>query len=326
MSDGAIGTPALRHNTQFIALHSFMVSTSPPIEDQLQRVIDWLRYASSQLAKHPVFFGHGTDNSMDEAAALVLGALDLPPDVAAPYLDGVLVAEERDHLATLLQRRIQDRVPVPYLLGWCWYAGYQFAVNEEVLIPRSPLFELIDQRCHPWLASEPSRILDLCTGSGCLAILLALAFPEAQVDASDLSAAALEVARVNRDKFGLQEQLRLLQGDGLQACAEQRYDLILTNPPYVATAEHQSLPAEYTHEPAMALESGADGLDFVRQLLRQAPRHLNPQGVLICEVGSATSALIQEFPQLPFNWLEFDVGGDGVFVLTREELLLLDEE
>lgn len=318
--------PSLRHNTQFIVSLSFMVSTLTSTEEQLPRVIDWMRYATTQLAQQPVFFGHGTDNALDEAAALVLGALDLPPDIDAAYLDGSLLAEERACLSALLQRRIQDRVPVPYLLGWCWYAGYKFAVNEAVLIPRSPLFELIEQRCHPWLAAEPRRILDLCTGSGCLAVLLALAFPEARVDASDLSDAALKVAHTNRENFGLQEQLQLLQGDGLQACEGERYDLIVTNPPYVATAEHRDLPAEYAHEPGMALESGSDGLDFVRRMLREAPAHLNEDGVLICEVGSAMPALMEAFPQLPFNWLEFEVGGDGVFVLTREELLLLHKE
>lgn len=321
-----MGTPALRHNTQFIALHSFMVLTAASNEGQLHRVIDWMRYAATQLARHPVFFGHGTDNALDEAAALVLGALDLPPDIDAIYLQGVLLDEERACLSTLLQRRIHDRVPVPYLLGWCWYAGYKFFLNDQVLIPRSPLFELIEQRCHPWLPAQPQRILDLCTGSGCLAVLLAMAFPQAQVDASDLSSAALQVAQANRDHFGLQDQLRLLQGDGLAACAGERYDLIVSNPPYVASAEHQALPAEYVHEPDMALESGADGLDFVRELLRCAAAHLTAHGVLICEVGSAMPAVIEAFPQLPFNWLEFEVGGDGVFVLTRDELLLLNKD
>jgi len=221
-------------------------------------------------------------------------------------------------------------VPVAYLTGEAWFCGLPFVVNNKVLIPRSPIGELIEQGFVPWLQEEPQRILDLCTGSGCIAVALAHAFANSAVDASDLSDEALAVARQNVTSHGLQEQVTLLQGDGLDAVGHQvaqhgRYDLIVSNPPYVDADDMAALPPEYRHEPAMALESGVDGLDFVRRLLRDAPGYLSEQGLLIVEVGNSAQALEAAFPQVPFTWLEFERGGSGVFLLHYDDLPQQDD-
>ena len=306
---------------------SFAPGSAPvplPIADAAalySRPLDLIRHAVSRFEQAGLHYGHGTTCALDEAAALVLGALHLPPDMPDLYLQATLAPAERTQVLELIERRVNERLPLPYLLGWCWYAGQRFEVSADTLIPRSPLFEWIAEEGSHWLAQPPRRALDLCTGSGCLAILLAQAFPEAQVDASDISPAALEVAARNVARHGLQEQVRLLQGDGLAACGEARYDLILSNPPYVPAGEYAALPAEYGHEPRLALEAGDDGLDFVRGLLRAAPDYLNEGGLLVCEVGSAAMALDALCTQWPLTWLDFETGGDGVFLISREDLL-----
>lgn len=296
------------------------LNPAPAVQD-FNRPVDLIRYAISQFEAAGLHYGHGTTCALDEAAALVLGALHLPPDLPDIYLQGRLTTAESSAVLRLIEKRTQERCPVPYLLGWCWYAGEKFSVSPEVLIPRSPIFELVEQHFSPWLAQMPERILDLCTGSGCLAILMAKAFPGVAVDAADISPAALAVAQKNVQQHGLGAQLELLEGDGLSACGDRRYDLIVSNPPYVPSAEYAELPAEYTHEPRLGLESGDDGLDFVRQMLRMAPASLNEGGVLVCEVGSAASAVLDEYGDWPLTWLDFETGGDGVFLITREDLV-----
>lgn len=287
----------------------------------MNRPVDLIRFAISQFEAAKIHYGHGTTCALDEAAALVLGALHLPPDLPDLYLQGRLTDAEIKRVIGLIDKRTNERVPLPYLLGWCWYAGEKFAVSTDVLVPRSPIFELIEQQFSPWLQRTPDRMLDLCTGSGCLAILMAHAFPGVPVDAADLSPAALAIAQQNVTEHALKDQVELLEGDGLLACGERRYDLIVSNPPYVPSEEYADLPAEYGHEPRMALEAGSDGLDFVRQMLRMAPASLSEAGVLICEVGSAAHSVMEEFGDWPLTWLDFETGGDGVFVISREELV-----
>lgn len=293
--------------------------------DELRTCRDFLRFGETCLRRGEVFHGHGFDDPWDEVLQLLLHVLHLPHDSDPRLLDARLLRSEREALVALLRKRVNERVPTPYLTGEAWFCGLPFKVNEQVLIPRSPIAELIENNFQPWLTDEPQRLLDLCTGSGCIAIALAHAFPYADVDASDLSEAALAVAQENVERHGLAEQVSLFQGDGLEAVASVAaanggYDLIVSNPPYVDAEDMASLPQEYRHEPSLALESGADGLDFTRQLLARAADFLNPGGLLVVEVGNSAPALEAAFPQLPFTWLEFERGGDGVFLLTREQL------
>lgn len=290
----------------------------PP--ENLVTVGDALRWAEAELADAGVFLGHGTDSFHDEAVALLLYVLDLHWDTDADVLSEPMPGEALQRLAELLGRRIDERVPVPYLTGTAWFAGLEFRVDERVLIPRSPLAELIEQGFAPWLDPERvTRVLDLCTGSGCIAIACAHAFPEAIVDASDIDAGALEVCRENIVRYGLQERVRVYQGDGLTPVAG-RYELIVCNPPYVDATDMATLPAEYRHEPEHALASGGDGLDFTRGLLAHAADYLSDEGVLVVEVGNSMEAVENHWPQVPFLWLEFERGGHGVFLLTRDQL------
>jgi ribosomal protein L3 glutamine methyltransferase len=286
---------------------------------------DFLRWGETCLRRNGVFHGHGFDDPWDEMLHLLLHVLHLPHDSDPRLLDARLLREEKQMLVALLQRRINQRVPVSYLTGEAWFCGLPFYVNEDVLIPRSPIAELIENGFQPWLAEGPARILDLCTGSGCIGIALAHAFPQAEVDACDLSDAALKVAADNVARFRLEDRVRLFQGDGLQAVADSvaergYYDLIVSNPPYVDAEDMASLPEEYRHEPVLALESGQDGLDFVRRLLETAADFLTDSGLLIVEVGNSASALETAFPELPFFWFEFERGGQGVFMLRRDDL------
>ncbi len=268
-------------------------------------------------------YGHGTDNAHDDAAALVLHALELPPDAAAGLLRKRVPVGRLEHLEALLQRRIRERVPVVYLTQRCWFAGLPMYVDERVLIPRSPIAELIEQRFVPWVrAARVRRILDLGTGSGCIAIACARAFPRARVDATDVSAAALAVARINIARYRLGRRVRARRADLFAGLGAARYDIIVSNPPYVGEGELQGLPAEYWHEPRLALAAGRDGLDAVRVILRDAAAHLTQDGILIVEVGNSETALRRAFPRLPFLWLAFQRGGGGVFLLSREQLLV----
>ncbi|MBS0365281.1 MAG: 50S ribosomal protein L3 N(5)-glutamine methyltransferase [Proteobacteria bacterium] len=273
-----------------------------------------------RLARARVFFGHGTDNARDEAAALVVHALGLRHGQRGLYARRVAAAAAARARA-LVSRRIGERVPAAYLTGQTWFAGLLFEVDPRVLVPRSPLAELIEQSFVPWVQPRRvSRVLDLGTGSGCIAIACARALPRARIDAVDLSAAALEVARRNVRRYRLGRRVRLLQSDHFAALTGARYDIIVSNPPYVGARELAQLPPEYRHEPKLALAAGRTGLNSVRVILAQARAHLRPRGVLIVEVGNTEHAVRRAFPRLPFTWLQFERGGGGVFLLTREQL------
>ena len=276
---------------------------------------------AARLQRAKVFFGHGTDNAWDEAAALVLHALRLPLR-GGPAVYGRRVGVRAQRSAhQLLSRRIGERIPAAYLIGRARFAGLIFHVDARVLIPRSPLAELIERRFAPWI--EPARVrrvLDVGTGSGCIAIACARAFPRARVDALDISVAALEVAHVNVRRHRLGKRVRLLKSDHFGALGEESYDIIVSNPPYVGTRELGALPAEYRHEPRVALASGRGGLESIRIILRDAARHLRPHAILVVEAGNTEVAVRRAFPGLPFTWLHFERGGGGVFLLTAEQL------
>jgi ribosomal protein L3 glutamine methyltransferase len=289
--------------------------------DQLTTLRDYVRYAISRFNSAELFFGHGTSGPLDEAAALVLHALHLPYDLPGGYFQSTLTRAEREEILGLIERRIQERKPLAYLTHEAPFAGHQFYVDERVLVPRSPIAELIEAEFTPWVEPEQvTRILDLCTGSGCIAIACALAFPEAEVDAVDISKEALEVADINRRRLDVEDRVRTVRSDLFAELEGERYDIIVSNPPYVSLSEWQSLPEEFHAEPRLGLESGVDGLDCVRQILTAAPRHLTEQGILVVEVGSAAEALVAAFPDVPFCWLEFERGGDGIFLLTAEQV------
>ena len=267
-------------------------------------------------------FGHGTTTAIDEAAALVLHSLHLPPDLPGDYFHAALTPTEKQNILILLERRIQERKPAAYLMNRAWFMGLSFYVDERVLIPRSPMAELIEDHFEPWLTDPGAvrTILDLGTGSGCIGIACAYAFPNADVDLSDVSADALAVARRNIQEHHLQDRVQTIQSDLFAALGGRRYDLIISNPPYVSTEEMERLPAEYRHEPALGLAGGEQGLDVVLAILRQAPAHLNEQGILVVEVGNAEYTLSERFPEAPFVWLDFEWGGEGVFLITAEQL------
>lgn len=268
-----------------------------------------------------MYYGHGTDNPFDEAVYLVLRALALPFDVDDAVLDAPITGEERRRVMVLVERRIQLRLPVAYLINEAWFSGLPFYVDERVLVPRSPIAELIEERFSPWLQeSAITRILDIGTGSGCIAVACALAFPHARVDAVDSSSAALAVADRNIVHYQLSDRVRLLQSDLYAALGAQRYDVIVANPPYVSANELSHLPPEYRHEPLPALHAGEGGLAVVRRLLTHTRPHLEGHGVLIVEVGNRQDAVSQAFPDLPFIWLEFERGGEGVFLLRATDL------
>ncbi len=298
---------------------SKIISVEPPTSICSPRqLIEWI---AALFDKHDLAYGHGTDNSYDEAVYLVLRSANLDFDVAESILDQPLKREQIDRINNLVKQRINDRKPVAYLLNEAWFAGLPFYVNENVLIPRSPIAELIMDACTPW--SDPNRvknILDIGTGSGCIAVACALAFPEAIVDAIDISKQALEVAEKNIKHYELQDQVHLVFSDLFKELSGRHYDLIIANPPYVDAEDMSSLPPEFLHEPRIGLASGHDGLDATRKILHQSSEYLNPGGIMIVEVGNSQHALIEQFPDIPFTWLEFEFGGEGVFMLTYDDL------
>jgi ribosomal protein L3 glutamine methyltransferase len=277
--------------------------------------------SARRLARAGLHFGHGTDNARDEAAALIWHVLRLPNPVRPAAYARPVSQRERSQIDALLDRRIRERIPAVYLTRRCWFAGLSMYVDQRVLIPRSPIAELIEHRFAPWIESRRvRRILDLGTGSGCIAIACARAFPAARVDALDISSDALAVARRNVRRHRLQARVRTLQSDHFAALKGAGYDIIVSNPPYVGRRELRGLPAEYRHEPRLALAAGADGLDSVRTIVDGAAAHLRPSGILIVEVGNSEAAVRRAFPRLPFVWLSFERGGGGVFALRREQL------
>lgn len=299
------------------------MSTNPlEAAHQLHTIRDWLRYAVSRFEEAGIFFGHGTQNSYDEAVWLVLSALHLPHDTLENFLDAILTEAERRKLAQLIERRVTERVPTAYLLREAWLGDFKFYVDERVIVPRSFIAELLRDQLAPWVESpeEVTAVADICTGSGCLAILAAHAFPNADVDAVDISDAALAVARKNVADYGLEQHVELLQSDMLSALAGRQYDVILSNPPYVDAPSMDVLPQEYRNEPDLALASGEDGLDHTHTLIAHAAEHLHPGGLLIVEIGHNREVLEAAYPQLPFTWLEVSDGDQYVFLLTREQL------
>ncbi|WP_225772540.1 50S ribosomal protein L3 N(5)-glutamine methyltransferase [Pseudomonas sp. Marseille-Q5115] len=289
------------------------------ITTRLRTLRDHIRWAVSRFHAEGLYFGHGTDNAWDEARQLVVGALHLPWDISDAYLDCRLEDDELSHVQHLLRRRIKDRIPAAYLLGEAWFCGMPFVVDERVLIPRSPIAELIGQRFAPWLAATPARILDLCTGSGCIGIACAQAFPAAEVVLADLSFEALEVANQNIERHELDARVFTVQGDGFGGLPGQRFDLIVSNPPYVDAEDFADMPPEYHHEPALGLACGDDGLDLVRRMLAEAADHLTEHGLLVVEVGNSQVHVQDLYPEVDFTWFEFAHGGHGVFGLTAQQ-------
>ncbi|WP_448563923.1 50S ribosomal protein L3 N(5)-glutamine methyltransferase [Thalassotalea ganghwensis] len=292
------------------------------IASQLVTVGDFIRFATTQFNQADLFFGHGHDNAWDEAITLVSFSLSLPSEISEHVFSCRLISEEKEGVLDLIERRINEAIPAAYLINQAYFAGLPFYVDERVLVPRSPIGELIEQRFSSLINQEQSvnRILDLCTGSGCIAIACAHYFPEAEVDAVDLSIDALNVAQINIENHGLLEQVIPIQSDVFSGIAQQKYDLIVSNPPYVDSEDVASLPTEFQHEPAMGLGCGDDGLDIVRKILAQAADHLTDQGLLICEVGNSMIHLEAAYPEVNFNWLTFERGGHGVFAMTKAQL------
>lgn len=304
-----------------------MAKSFDPFNDteSLITVRDWLRFAVSRFNEAGLFFGHGSDNAFDEAAYLILHTLHLPLDRLEPFLDASLTHFEAEQLKAIFERRVKERIPAAYLTHEAWLGEYRFYVDERVIVPRSFIAELLRERLSPWV-EDPESIhsaVDICTGSGCLAILAALAFPDASVDAVDISKVALEIAKKNVADYRLLDQVRLIQSDLMKKLKWKTYDLIITNPPYVNAPSMAELPAEYRREPELALASGKDGLDHIRKILADAPGHLNPDGLLIAEIGHNRDALERAFPQLPFTWLETSGGDQFVFLLHKEDFQLL---
>lgn len=289
------------------------------ITSRLRTVRDHIRWAVSRFHGEELFFGHGTDSAWDEARLLVLGALNLPYEIADSYLDCRLEEDEIVRVQHLLKRRIEERVPAAYLIGEAWFCGMSFIVDARVLVPRSPIGELIENGFEPWLSQPPARILDLCTGSGCIGIACADVFPEAEVILADLSFEALEVANQNIERHGQEERVYTVQGDGFEGLPGQRFDLIVSNPPYVDAEDFADMPAEYQHEPELGLACGDDGLNLVRRMLAEAADHLTDKGLLIVEVGNSQVHVEALYPEVDFAWLEFQRGGHGVFMLSAEQ-------
>lgn len=291
------------------------------LQQQLETVGDCLRWAETCFEQAQLYYGHGTDNAWDEALHLVFGGLKLSLESDPSVLDTRLSESEKTTLMRLVQRRIEERVPVPYLTGRVWFAGLEFSIDRRAIIPRSPIAELIEQEFSPWYAGQSlERVLDMCCGSGCIGLAVAAWLPQTQVDLVDLDEAALELARENARLLGLEDRVNILQSDLFAAVRGRQYDLIVTNPPYVDSHDLAGMPAEYSHEPALALGSGSDGLEAIRVILAQAAHFLAPDGLLVAEVGNSWHSLEQAFPNIPFTWIELERGGHGVFVLTAQEL------
>ena len=287
----------------------------------LQTLRDFVRWGASLFNEQGLHFGHGTDNALDEALYLVLHSVHLAPQVPEALLDTHLLDYEKQTLAALLVRRARERIPAAYLTHEAWFAGLSFYVDQRVLIPRSPLAELIERGFSPWAEALAVRhVLDVGTGSGCIAIACAHVFPDASVDAVDVSAEALQVAKLNVERYGLHDRVRLIQSDLFSALKGRCYDLVVSNPPYVPASDLESLPDEYRHEPTLGLVSGEQGIEFAVRILREAADHLSAEGLLVVEVGVSADVLARRLPDVPFTWVDFERGGEGVFVLSAAQL------
>lgn len=299
--------------------------TAAQIKDaqaDLFTIRDFIRWSVTQFNRENLVYGHGSDNAWDEAVNLILSSLHLPPDIDVNVLDAKLTTSERLDVIEKIQKRVSERIPVAYLVNEAWFAGLNFFVDERVLIPRSPIAELIEDEFNPWVEeSNVGSILDLGTGSGCIAIACALTFPRATVDAVDNSSKALEVAKINVARFGLEESVNLIKSDLFANIKGNTYDIIVANPPYVSLDEYNSLPKEYSFEPKEALASKEpNGLDVIKRILADAEQFLSERGILIVEVGYSQMEVETQFPDIPFTWLQFERGGEGVFLLTKDEL------
>ena len=293
---------------------SFVIDTQ-----EFTHILDFIRFGISQARAADLYYGHGTDNAEDDIYALIWDSLHLPWEPDPQLLSARLTADEKKLLAERLEQRIIQRVPVPYLTHTAHFCDMTFYVDDRVLIPRSPIAELIRQQFSPWIVPENiTHILDLCTGSGCIALACCAWFPDAQVDGSDISEQALAVAAINAERHHCTDQLRLLQSDCFNQIPETTYDIIVSNPPYVADAVMKMLPAEYRHEPEMALFAEQSGLAIAHRILHQAGKYLSNEGILVVEVGESAEDLIAAYPEVPFVWLDFEQGGDGIFLLTAQ--------
>jgi len=293
------------------------------ITKQLETVADYYRYGATLFNQADLFYGHGSESAFSDAYTLIMHALSLAPEFDTSLMTCRLIDTEKERVLSLFNRRIEEQIPVAYLTNIAYFAQLPFYVDERVLIPRSPIGELIEQRFAAFLSgkSAPQRILDLCTGSGCIAIACASYFSEAEVDAVDLSVDALNVAQINIDNHGVSEQVIPIQSDVFSGIQGQVYDLIVTNPPYVDQQDIDSLPQEYLHEPEMGLGCGSDGLDIVRKILAESAQHLSDEGLLFCEVGNSEVHVKAVYPEVPFTWITFEQGGHGVFMLTKAQLV-----
>lgn len=290
---------------------------------ELRTIGDMLRWGVSRFNDADIYYGHGTDNAWDEAIALVFHALHLPEEIGQQVIHSNLTSSEKHKIVELIIRRVRERLPVPYLTNKAFFAGLEFFVDERVLVPRSPIAEMIANRFSPWLYNKPvNRILDLCTGSACIAIACAYEFEEAEVDALDISSDALDVAQINIENLGVMSRVFPIESDIFSAIPKgPHYDLIVSNPPYVDAEDIDDMPDEYQHEPAIGLASGRDGLDLTKRILANAADYLTEDGLLVVEVGNSMVQLAEQFPDVPFTWVSFENGGDGVFVLTRDQLV-----
>lgn len=289
-------------------------------EPPLRTIRDLVRWGASEFGRAKLHFGHGTDNALDEAWHLVTWALKLPHELPAQYFDAKLTPPETARVVKLLRERVRTRKPAAYLTGEAWFAGLPFEVNERVLIPRSPIAEMIEGHFQPWLRIRPRRILDLCSGSGCIAVACAMAFPDAIVDAVELDAGALKMLGRNVARHALDGRVEAIKSDLFGKLEGRKYGLIVSNPPYVPTARWKKMPKEYRHEPKLALEAGRDGMDIVARILRETPGFLEDHGLLVCEVGGSVPEFDRRFASIPVIWPEFERGGDGVFVIGRNDL------
>ena len=306
----------IAHNQELVA-----TVLADKVAHELHSIQDFLRWTYSVFNRADIYYGQGYDNAWDESLQLVLGGLQLPLDLPTELFQSRLTPSEKETLVQLVLARIQQRVPVAYLTNSAWFCGHEFYVDERTIIPRSPISALIQDRFEGLLDAVPQRILDLCTGGGCIAIACAYAFPEAEVDAVDLSFDALNVAEINIERHQLAHRVFPIQSDLFANIEGQKYDLIVTNPPYVDEEDLAEMPEEFHFEPELALGSGMDGLDITKQILKQAPNYLTENGLLVCEVGNSMVSLIEQYPEVPFEWVDLKNGGLGVFALRYKELV-----
>jgi len=291
---------------------------------ELSTITDFIRWGASRFVEADLSYSHGLSSPLDEAAYLVLRALNLPVDTPELYWSSAITTSEKNTIVDILKKRITDKIPAAYIFKEGWFAGLQFYVDERVLVPRSPIAEMVENQFSPWVdADDVLNILDLCTGSGCIGIACAYAFPQADVDLSDVSPEALEVANINIDGHDARQRVTAIESNIFGNLQDKHYDIIVSNPPYVDAEDMTDLPQEFHHEPELGLSSGADGLDLTRVILKQAAQHLTDNGILVVEVGNSQYALMELFPETPFQWVEFERGGDGVFVLTKQQLEMM---